>query len=503
MKKSLILFASLVSMCFAVQAQNVTVQSAAGQNIENFLMQNFVGQGVYIYNATFNGFSGSVRAQYPQIGTFDANGYDRLSMESGIIMTTGHVKTAEGPNNSTSASNPSGMTNSAYVDPQMASMGITTAANECSTLDFDFVCLSPSVSFTYCFGSDEYNEFVFSNYNDVFVFFLTGPDPATGQVVTRNIAMIPGTEDDDHPYGIPVAINTVNAGYSTGSYSPNCDGCYTQYYQYYQNNDTLNSYGSTANPGVQYDGLTSKLTASANIVPCQSYHMHISVCDVSDQSYHSGVFLEGRSFTTTTAGIGLTNYTRETVRKGSPRTISVDLGSTNYDSAIVFVNFEGEAVSGVDFLCLTDDGVVLNPGDQFSVGSQPRALTLRVLSAARPLPKDLDICFQTALCTNYPGLRVNDTMFFTLDEAPDEGIETAAQATLTLSPNPASDRLTVGAPMAIEQVVVVDMAGRVVCNIDAAGSQTVAVDVSHLAAGTYMVHAFTAAGTISRRVVIE
>ncbi len=503
MKKSLILFAGLVSLCFAAQSQNVTVQSAAGQNIENFLMQNFVGQGVYIYNATFNGFSGSVRAQYPQIGTFAANGYDRLSMESGIIMTTGHVKTAEGPNNSTSSSNPMGMSNSQYVDPQMAQMGITDNAYECSTLDFDFVCLNSNVSFTYCFGSEEYNEYVFSNYNDVFVFFLTGPDPATGQVVTRNIAMIPGTQDDDHPYGIPVAINTVNAGYSTGSYTPNCDGCYTQFYQYYQNNDTLNDYGSTANPGVQYDGLTSKLTASAAIVPCQSYHMHISVCDVSDAGFHSGVFLEGRSFTTTTAGIGLTNATRETVRKGTPRTISVDLGESSFDSAIVFVNFEGEAVSGVDFLCLTDDGVVLNPGDQFSVGSQPRTLSLRVLSGARPLPKDLNICFQTALCTDYPGLRVNDTMHFALDEAPNEGIEAAEQATLTLSPNPASERLTVSAPMAIGQVVVVDMAGRVACTVDAAGSQSVSVDVRHLAAGTYMVHAFTDAGTLSRRLVIE
>ena len=484
-----------------LSAQNVTVQSVVGQNVGNFLMQNLVGEGVYIYNAKYNGNYNSIPSQHQQIGTFQANGFSGLSMESGIVMTTGYVTVAEGPNSSAAA--PSYGTYpsySYYIDPQMAARNIVTNAAACSTLDFDFVSLSSSVSFTYCFGSDEYPEYVGSQYNDVFVFFLTGPDPVTGQTVTRNIAMIPGTVDADHPYGIPVAVNTVNPGQrGSSAFGTEPDGCYYTYTQYYCDNNTV------GNTGIEYDGYTSKLAAAASVMPCQSYHMHISVCDVSDNSYQSGVFIEGRSFTIANERLGLTVTNVDTVHLGSPQHISVGLSGDAYDSAEVYVHFGGDAVYGIDLLCSTADGTVLNSGDAIHLGQSPSTLTLQVLPNVQA-PVDFEMIFAISYCPEYPNLLVYDTVNFVLSPtASGNGIEAVGlEQMLTLLPNPASEKITVNSHSVMSRVVLVDAAGREVLARDLAGGEhAVTLDVSHLDNGVYTLCASTASGMITRQLAIR
>jgi hypothetical protein len=38
------------------------------------------------------------------------------------------------------------------------------------------------------------------------------------------------------------------------------------------------------------------LAAEGNVNACDSYHMHLAICNAGDNSYDSGVFLEGKSF---------------------------------------------------------------------------------------------------------------------------------------------------------------------------------------------------------------
>ena len=103
-------------------------------------------------------------------------------------------------------------------------------------------------------------------YNDVFGFFVSGPNPAGGNYTNYNVARIPGT-------AVPVTIDNVNSG----SYS-----------SYYVNNGT----GLT----VVYDGFTTVLTAWCLVTPCNQYHIKIAIGDAGDGAYDSGVFLEENSF---------------------------------------------------------------------------------------------------------------------------------------------------------------------------------------------------------------
>ncbi|MBL4788789.1 MAG: choice-of-anchor L domain-containing protein, partial [Kordiimonadaceae bacterium] len=57
-------------------------------------------------------------------------------------------------------------------------------------LEFDFVPQSDSISFNFVFGSEEYLEFVNGGVNDAFGFFISGPNPAGGNFVDQNIAII-------------------------------------------------------------------------------------------------------------------------------------------------------------------------------------------------------------------------------------------------------------------------------------------------------------------------
>ena len=45
------------------------------------------------------------------------------------------------------------------------------------------------------------------------------------------------------------------------------------------------------------NGLTTVLTATASIVPGETYHIKLAICDVGDPYYDSNVFIKAGSFT--------------------------------------------------------------------------------------------------------------------------------------------------------------------------------------------------------------
>ena len=396
---SLLFFALPVGL----QAQNITVSSAAGQNIGTFVQNNLIGDGVYVFNVKFNNVQGNVT--HPQIGTFNSNGYVQLFMDEGVVMTTGNLSVAPGPNNSGSSSQ---SVSGYYSDSQLSSIA-SSSINGCATLDFDFVSISPFVTVNYCFGSEEYPEYVCSNFNDVFAFLVTGPDPNTGQTVTRNAAIIPHSASTSNPNGIAVAINTVNPG-SAGGSGGGGTGCNYNYVQYYVSN--------TWNTGVQYDGFTRKLAASTVVTPCAQYHMHISVCNVGDNSYDSGVFLEKRSFNSPSAQVILSNGLGDTVMHSHPHTVPLTVSGSDYSYGKAHVSFGGEARCGIDYWCVDATGDTLSPaGDSIMLTSPTQGLTV----VGRPgvvfsHPKNAEVYLQTSLCQSFPQLLAFDTLRFVFIE---------------------------------------------------------------------------------------
>ena len=236
-----------------------------------------LAEGEEVFNVKFNGQDfddiSCNALGYFTTGSIQTN----LGMYSGVIISTGHVWQSAGPNTSTSTSSAATVCAN-YLDPSLSTI---SGGNkyDASTLELDFVPKSDTIRFRYVFASEEYPEFAGGGYNDIFGFFISGPNPSGGEYENKNIALIPDTD-------IVISINTVN-------HRTNSD-CYV-------NNDGGSS--------IQYDGFTTVLTAKAVVVPCQTYHLKMSICDIGDDQYNSAVFIEAESFSSNTI---YTNYVNPT-----------------------------------------------------------------------------------------------------------------------------------------------------------------------------------------------
>lgn len=459
----------------SVAAQNIIVNSAATSGhtqTGSFVNTNLLGKGVSVFNVRFNGQSTITQHQ---IGTFDANGFTDLLLERGVLLTTGHINVAPGPNDSPGATQ---QIADHYTDTELNPLVAPYHVTSCATLDFDFVSLTNSISILYCFGSEEYEEYVGSSFNDVFAFFVTGTDPETGLTRTRNIAVIPYSVSAENPDGIAVSINNVNQNLNTQYYIPN-----------------------TYDEGVQYDGYTRKMSAQATVVPCETYHMHISVCNVQDKNLDSGVFLDANSLSSPIDNLHIAVNERDTASYGHTATVPFTFDNNNYDRAAVSVLFGGTAVSGTDFVCTTSDGDTLTPVNrQFDVVDSG-SLNINVATTSTD-PKDLIVYLQTAYCPDHPDLVIHDTLHFVIIGDPRVSSPTVDASRLNIYPNPADDVLNIEAP-AIRNVDIYNADGRLVISRKFNDIDCATINTASLAAGAYSLRVTTSASVISSEIIIK
>ncbi|WP_071191886.1 choice-of-anchor L domain-containing protein [Trichormus sp. NMC-1] len=219
------------------------------------LVSTLLGSGVTATNITFTGANVAG-------GTFTGGIGAGIGIDSGIILSTGNIAFAQGPNNTGSRTGNNGRPG----DTNLNSIVNPLTTQDAAVLEFDFIPSSSTISFSYVFASEEYPEFVNSSFNDVFAFFLNG----------QNIALIPGTST-------PVSINTVNAGSSsTPGTGPN-SSFFTP------------NYGTAFD--LQFDGFTTVLSATATgLVPGVTNRIKLAIADTGDSSYDSAVFLQAASF---------------------------------------------------------------------------------------------------------------------------------------------------------------------------------------------------------------
>ncbi|MBK8950753.1 MAG: choice-of-anchor L domain-containing protein [Flavobacteriales bacterium] len=249
---------------------------------QNLVQSNLLGGGVVASNVQYNGMFGAPGGQ-PGCGAFTANGTN-LGLASGIILATGNVNDAPGMGDMTFAS--AGLFTG--TDPDLALLS-GVLISDATVLEFDFVPTGNAIEFRFVFASEEYPEYVCALVNDAFGFFLSGPGingPYSNNAV--NLAQIPGTS-------VPVTINTLNGG-AAGDPLNGCDpfNCAAADPNWVANSAYYvdNFLGNT----ITYDGMTSVLTASAQVQCGQTYHIKLAIGDGGDDLYDSAVFLEGGSF---------------------------------------------------------------------------------------------------------------------------------------------------------------------------------------------------------------
>lgn len=258
--------ALICSVPFMTQAQLNVSSSASAQDLANAIL----GSGVSVSNVVLDcGPGGS--------GTFSNGGTTNIGLNEGILLTSGRASDAIGPNDN------GGLTfnqDAAYNGDADLSTLVGGSIQDACRLEFDFVAESDFITVQYVFGSEEYNEYVCSQFNDVFGFFVTGNKPAGGSYNGENVALVPSTT-------LPVSVNTINNG-SAGSQGNNSNCVSLLYSAYYQNN--------AGGLSIQYDGFTVVLTAEVAVIPGETYHFKFAIADVADSNLDSGVFIKGSSF---------------------------------------------------------------------------------------------------------------------------------------------------------------------------------------------------------------
>ncbi|NVO01748.1 MAG: PKD domain-containing protein, partial [Bacteroidetes bacterium] len=361
-KNILILLFTLFTSIQGFAQLTVSTAMTPTQLVQNVL----TGGGVTITNVTYSGL------QPGSIGSFSTGATPtNLGITNGIIIATGLVDgTVLQPLIGSPATNFLSNPNGTGSDTELANLVSGLTVNDASVLQFDFVPLADTIKFRYVFASEEYPEFVGSGFNDVFGFFVTGPNPpgVPTPYVNKNIALIPGTTT-------PVTINNVNSGLNA---------------TYYIDNQGMS--GTT----IVYDGFTTVLTAWCKVIPCQQYHLKIAIGDVGDQSYDSGVFLEANSFTSNAINV-TTAYSSPTVDTVSVEgcndaIVSFTIANPTPTPLVINYTIGGTATNGVDYLNIPTSVTI--PAGQDSV-----AITISPIMDGIAEPTEtVTFTFQTSIC---------------------------------------------------------------------------------------------------------
>lgn len=341
------------------------------------IVGSLVGAGVIVENIKSN-LSQTTKA----IGTFKAP-QGLLGIREGVMMVTGVADTMAGPNTGgvvsaflpytdTIPGNSEGRQMLNKVLQHNAGATTTQRTTDCVTIQFDIIPATDSIKFNYVFASEEYNTFVCSNFNDIFGFFIKGPG-ITGDVSlspqfpgVTNIARVPGTD-------IPVSINTVNNGTPGSGSAANCTFT-PQGIAAYIDNTTANQTNPFIYNRLKFNGLTRVLTAGVKVIPCQVYTLTLTISDVSDRSYDSGVFIEKGSLrssgvTAVQSSVFSTRFPYAIVDCNPGKFIFERCAENTVDSLVAKYKLSGTAVNGVDYMRRLNDGTLVPMPEQFTLES--------------------------------------------------------------------------------------------------------------------------------------
>ncbi|MEY3220361.1 MAG: hypothetical protein RIT27_1718 [Pseudomonadota bacterium] len=248
----------LLAFLLSVETQaavQVTANSNAAVLVQKLLNDpTACTTGSSVSNCTYSGASEAA-------GLFSNGKTSGFDLDDGIVLSTGKI--SDMPAQNLSNGKTTNFNTVGDTDLETLTIGGTRDA---ATLSFDFVAQGEILTFQYIFASEEYNEFVNSEFNDVFGFFLNN-------TATPNVKNNIGTLN-----GQTVSINTVNKSSNT---------------TYFVNNDYKDFENQIAPFTTEYDGFTRLIQAKNPLVAGQTYHLKLAIADVGDSGFDSAILLKG------------------------------------------------------------------------------------------------------------------------------------------------------------------------------------------------------------------
>ena len=233
-------------------------------------------------------------------GYFNANSSSFLFAD-GVILSTGKIINARGPNSFVSDDTAPGWNGDADLN---VALGISNSLNA-TVLEFDFIPVGNQISFDYIFASEEYHDTATCNYSDGFAFLLK----EVGDPTYQNLALIPGTS-------IPVKVTEVHPAIPGGCAA--------------RNEEYFDAFNGTEYP-TNFNGQTKVLTARSTVIPGHQYHIKLVIADEGNYRYDSAIFLKGSSFS---VGVDL----------GTDRTFA-NLNTVCYDENLTLDGTSAGAIS--------------------------------------------------------------------------------------------------------------------------------------------------------------
>lgn len=267
LKKNIFLVVLLIGIsAYSQNVQTNTTIYTPQELIEDILINSNCITNIVVTNVLGGDFD-DLDQSY---GYFNALG-SAFPIKEGLVLTTGKLANVEGPNNRLSDDDAPNWNGDADLEYALNESNTTNA----TIIEFEFTSIANQISFNYVFASEEYQENNSStcNYSDLFG-FLIRPISETDYT---NIALVPNTNT-------PVKVTTVHPNISNG-----CSA---------QNEDYFESWNNSIAP-INFNGQTKVLTASANVIPNERYHVKLVIADEQNYRYDSAVFFEAGSFQST------------------------------------------------------------------------------------------------------------------------------------------------------------------------------------------------------------
>ena len=246
-------------------AQNISVdESYSPQDLVEDILINSTCANVFNVSVSGGNFASGEKSY----GYFDGTG-TTFPFQNGIILSTGKINNAPGPNIYLSDDG-GGIGWNGDSDLNDA-LGLSNTFNA-TILEFDFIPLGNKISFDYIFSSEQYLTNPSSNqcnYTDGFAFLLK----RNGETNYQNLAVVPGTN-------IPVKVNTVRG---SGTICPPANQAY------------FDAFNDTNHP-TNFNGQTKILKAESDVIPGETYHIKLVIADEGNYRFDSAIFLGGGSF---------------------------------------------------------------------------------------------------------------------------------------------------------------------------------------------------------------